>query len=297
MRLEQRVGRVDRIGQRHRVHVVHVVGSNTKEVLLLDRLTARVSLAQARVRATSPLCGRPEWTEESSARLVVCEDETPERASPPMAVPPVPLTRLEPQAFDESRRIALQREVAGASALRRRPAAGDGAHPRGDRRRTASLLCLTRRSALRTALRGGALIVFRTRMVDASGRSVSTRVDAVLCRRRPNGMATLNAEGAARVLMRSSSLAKWRRESIEAHQALTAMRARRAAAILARLEHRGDERQPGLFDRRVERAWSDWTRQQAASIAAAADRLAHAQSAAGVVVAAPEPALLLVVTR
>ena len=42
IRLEQRIGRVDRIGQGRRVHAVHVVGRDTTESYVLDRLAARV---------------------------------------------------------------------------------------------------------------------------------------------------------------------------------------------------------------------------------------------------------------
>jgi superfamily II DNA or RNA helicase len=55
MRLEQRIGRVDRIGQRRRVHAFHLVAAGTGEARLLDRLSVRVSRAGARVGAPNPL--------------------------------------------------------------------------------------------------------------------------------------------------------------------------------------------------------------------------------------------------
>ena len=41
MRLEQRIGRVDRIGQRRRVHVFQLVSTGTGETGLLERLSPR----------------------------------------------------------------------------------------------------------------------------------------------------------------------------------------------------------------------------------------------------------------
>ena len=54
MRLEQRIGRVDRIGQRRTVHAVHLIAGGTGETRLLDRLRARVASAQADLGAPDP---------------------------------------------------------------------------------------------------------------------------------------------------------------------------------------------------------------------------------------------------
>jgi len=55
MRLEQRIGRVDRIGQRRTVHAVHLIARDTSETRILERLRARVAQAQADVGAADPL--------------------------------------------------------------------------------------------------------------------------------------------------------------------------------------------------------------------------------------------------
>ena len=55
MRLEQRIGRVDRIGQTRRVHVVHLVARGTGESNILARLELRVSRAHHAVGAPNPL--------------------------------------------------------------------------------------------------------------------------------------------------------------------------------------------------------------------------------------------------
>ena len=57
MRLEQRIGRVDRIGQMRTVHAFHLVGSDTGELQLLDELRQRVAHARAEIGVPDPLDG------------------------------------------------------------------------------------------------------------------------------------------------------------------------------------------------------------------------------------------------
>ena len=57
MRLEQRIGRVDRIGQRRTVHAFHCVGGETGELKLLAGLRERIAHAQADIGAPDPLDG------------------------------------------------------------------------------------------------------------------------------------------------------------------------------------------------------------------------------------------------
>jgi hypothetical protein len=57
MRLEQRIGRVDRIGQRRAVHAFHLIGAGTGELGLLDELRARIARAQADISTPDPLDG------------------------------------------------------------------------------------------------------------------------------------------------------------------------------------------------------------------------------------------------
>jgi len=57
MRLEQRIGRVDRIGQTRTVHAFHLIGRDGGERLLLDNLRRRIADAQAAIGAADPLDG------------------------------------------------------------------------------------------------------------------------------------------------------------------------------------------------------------------------------------------------
>jgi superfamily II DNA or RNA helicase len=58
MRLEQRIGRVDRIGQLHTVHVINLLASGTAETDILDRLARRLDSARRDVGAVDEVLGR-----------------------------------------------------------------------------------------------------------------------------------------------------------------------------------------------------------------------------------------------
>ena len=70
MRLEQRIGRVDRIGQRRTVHAFHLIARSTGEARILSRLRARVAAARADLGAPDPLGGREE---QAIAQFAVAE--------------------------------------------------------------------------------------------------------------------------------------------------------------------------------------------------------------------------------
>jgi SNF2 family DNA or RNA helicase len=55
MRLEQRIGRVDRIGQRRTVHAFHLLAAGRGEARILARLQARLAVARAEFGAPDPL--------------------------------------------------------------------------------------------------------------------------------------------------------------------------------------------------------------------------------------------------
>jgi len=70
MRLEQRIGRVDRIGQQRTVHAFHLIATGTGEPRILQRLTQRIAAAQAEIGAPDPLGIDDEL---AIARLVIGE--------------------------------------------------------------------------------------------------------------------------------------------------------------------------------------------------------------------------------
>jgi SNF2 family DNA or RNA helicase len=72
MRLEQRIGRVDRIGQLRTVHAFHLIARGTGETRILSRLRARVAAAKADLGSPDPF---GDDAERAIARLVVAGDE------------------------------------------------------------------------------------------------------------------------------------------------------------------------------------------------------------------------------
>ena len=66
-RLEQRIGRVDRIGQPRVVHAIHFIARDTGESRVLDRLKARIARARQDIAAANPIDGE----ERAVARSVI----------------------------------------------------------------------------------------------------------------------------------------------------------------------------------------------------------------------------------
>jgi len=109
-RLEQRVGRVDRIGQRRRVHALHLIAAGTSEESTVARLLRRMERVDG-------VCGAMRagiTTEQEIARCVIGEEEP---AAPGDAgAGPLPaaltVTNLRDAAVLEARRAHLARMLA-----------------------------------------------------------------------------------------------------------------------------------------------------------------------------------------
>ena len=82
MRLEQRIGRVDRLGQSRRVHAVQLVARSTAEESLIVRLDQRTGRMEAALTAqdTSPLRGHAE-SEAARLRVAKMLVQTPAQSS------------------------------------------------------------------------------------------------------------------------------------------------------------------------------------------------------------------------
>jgi hypothetical protein len=300
MRLEQRIGRVDRIGQRRRVHAFQLVSAGTGETGLLERLTARVSHARARVGASGPFCGRPAWTEDASARFVVLNDEQPATDPPPeFTAPAVPLTRLTEEGRQESARIRWMRTIVSAD---RAHAGAQPSHGPSSPVRSASssfpLAARCRRARLRIALHGRTAAVWRSTLVDAGGRTVATRIIGALHADRrtphPDGRTPhANAEPFGDGAAPWAAYREWHDDSCRTHERMTGVRLRRAHAIAALHRHARGELQPGLFDRRTEHAWQDRADEQDAALTYAQDRIVQAEAALRLTATAPELILVL----
>ena len=110
-RIEQRIGRVDRIGQRRRVHAVHLVGAGTAEETTVARLLRRTQRAQGVVGAMRAGVG----TDEDVARCVIGEQGLVTADEP--GGPPLPsgliVANLRDEATVEATRASVARALAG----------------------------------------------------------------------------------------------------------------------------------------------------------------------------------------
>ncbi|HWF86217.1 MAG TPA: helicase-related protein, partial [Vicinamibacterales bacterium] len=116
MRLEQRIGRVDRIGQRRTVHAVHLIARDTGEPRILERLMARMARARADIGVPDPI-GCEE--ERAVAALIVgVATDAGEHAIAPDSEPPpgcvFPCLRRE--AISEAARLTHARALGGDTA-------------------------------------------------------------------------------------------------------------------------------------------------------------------------------------
>ena len=110
LRLEQRIGRVDRIGQTRRVHAIHLFHRETVEETVLARLERR------RLRAAIALNEPCAWSSETDiASAVFDQEEREPKPSPSL------LSLRVPHAEAEATRIAVQRAFKRA-AVHDRPA-------------------------------------------------------------------------------------------------------------------------------------------------------------------------------
>jgi superfamily II DNA or RNA helicase len=94
VRLEQRIGRVDRIGQRRTVHAIHLVAAGTRELDVLDRLKARVARARREMSVANPI----EDDERAIAGSVMSAGSDAARSAAIGSAPIAPDERSEPDA-------------------------------------------------------------------------------------------------------------------------------------------------------------------------------------------------------
>jgi superfamily II DNA or RNA helicase len=256
-RLEQRIGRVDRIGQKRRVHAFHLISSGTGEMRILDHLRAKLMRARADISAADPLgdtdcddqdatlveiAAGLERTNRLSSNVSHLPAEQPEFAA---------FGRLEPEAAMELQRLVTARRFSA------------GARP-SDLDTDDCLAVATRRRQLRAQLNGRSLAIVCAAITDEFGRLIARSVMPALATVQPCG-------APHRLKQHLSALAeaieihaariddgRWYREATTTHAAFVDARRRRDARILADLERRRPfPAQAGLFDRRALREVSD----------------------------------------
>jgi superfamily II DNA or RNA helicase len=226
MRLEQRIGRVDRIGQHRRVHVFHLIARGTSEMRVLHRLGTRLARAQADVGIQNPL-GNAQPIDGS--RLVT--------------------TQMESEAQREHQRLAeARRLMSTVSSARTLP----------DVERH-SLVTFSRRRSLRSKLGSDALVLFRSVLVDRGGRIIATHLTPVQLKLDRNATCSFNhLDTVGHSLTSDPALAAWLASSLAVHASFSTTRIARERSIAhTRDRLMFDELQPGLFDLRAEHAWAD----------------------------------------
>lgn len=173
MRLEQRIGRVDRIGQARAVHAINLLAAGTAEAGILARLSRRLDRARLSVGAVADVLGPAEdrvmdaWLGFDTSGADVCDDERPGQASPlPRAIRQ---PDLRAGAVEAAAQLARQRQLmrAACSSARRRSTRLRSAERRG------VLAAAVRRSRWRVADgREGLLVIFRRQLPASWGRRV-----------------------------------------------------------------------------------------------------------------------------
>lgn len=239
LRLEQRIGRVDRLGQARRVHALHLMARDTAEGEILARLAARLSQVRASVGAGREPLPAPA-VDEALVSTRTIEDGD--------AVAPLRPSNFRQIAEDEAGRIDRLRRLGAArlfAAPRITPPAVDSAPGRA---------WLTRRSGRRSTSRVALLCVFGARLADGRGHLAETFIVPV----RVDVASRLDAIGPAieRARVVATEHVRTRcAHTIASRAALIERLAARERAI-AEASAAGvaaELFQPGLFDRRAER--------------------------------------------
>jgi superfamily II DNA or RNA helicase len=231
LRLEQRIGRVDRLGQRRAVHAVHLVAGGTAEEHTVSRLLARMSRAnQALPEATA------DTDHDEIVNAVLDIDASEPRASVPSRVRPYRTgsTALTQRAGDEAARLIVARRMIETAA----PSSGDGrpfmATFRGSGRRHTW--------AVRLIVVDDLHQVRWTTVVGAGTTSATQPAGSQVWERVPDAVARLHAPAIAAVVENA------------AHTAAVALRREHDIARALEIERRSRVvLEPGLFDRRTER--------------------------------------------
>jgi len=229
LRLEQRIGRVDRLGQGRVVHAVHLIAGGTAEEHTVSRLLARMLRATDALPDAAPDADHDEIV---NAVLDVVAPE-PHRSPPSRGRPYLMRSRqLSEQSQSEAARLIVARRLSRAAA----PASGDArpfmAKFRGGRRHVwaVRLIFVDDLHQVRWTTTVGA----QTTAATQPAEEVWARIPDALVRLRQPEIATI-VENAANI---------------------AAVALRREHDIAAALDAEHNSRlalEPGLFDRRVER--------------------------------------------
>ncbi|HVB38614.1 MAG TPA: helicase-related protein, partial [Vicinamibacterales bacterium] len=315
-RLEQRIGRVDRIGQRGVVHALHLVARDTGEARVLARLAWKLERARDALGAiAADAVGLSE--RELLGAMVGRRDAPavlPEAVEAPVSTPPlVRQVSLRAEAEREAREVQTLRRIQAGAAPAARLQPEIIARHLAALDRSAPLIGVARRGALSRLTGGpGLLVVYRVRIVTDAGRAVEEALIPITCATGP-GTASRSPQ-VQRVLVEAllrqppAALARLVDERVAWHLDIVRAGCRPRLSLLAERERlmaahadamadlAGQLVQQGLFDRRAVRDAARQARERLHDRKSAAGRLA-AVEADGLLrlAAAPEPVLVLFV--
>jgi hypothetical protein len=285
MRLEQRIGRVDRIGQKRAVHVFNLIACETGERSLFERLARRVDAVRRDIGSANPLAAprRGDFVDRLSA---------PEGAVADLPAGAIPLVRLSAEAETELGRLAYARAVTrGRSEWPSARTASEG-----------PWLTRARSAAARAALGGRLLALTHVSCEDAVGRVVASHLVGFEVRVR-NGVdsrhllavsAMLRQLDAAWLQLAADRRSAWLREAAAVGAAFWRRRLARERAIAAGIVAAQDASfQPGLFDRRAGSAREEISQALSDRLAESSRRIALAERLGSVESAIGRPVLVL----
>jgi superfamily II DNA or RNA helicase len=243
MRLEQRIGRVDRIGQRRTVHVFHLIARDSRELEVLARLQSRVAAAHADVGGADPLGFGDDGLDGAQAGSSLQPSEHQE--CNPLESLPAGVTPWTPPLADHA--VTEARRARSARLLSK--ARDEPALARCD---LGPCLAAARLKTTRARLGSRTLMIWQATAEDGCGRRIGSTVVGITAD-------AWNADGLPAVRHYVEQVVRpWREAVTDLHRAFTDSRLARERAIGPERLDDGlgstDLLQPGLFDRRAERA-------------------------------------------
>jgi superfamily II DNA/RNA helicase len=283
-RLEQRIGRVDRIGQARAVHAITLVARDTAEDLVIANLARRLARVVATLGERDRLGAF--LTDARTARMVIAGAE--DDANTPPALPELPEAITRAPAVGEEARAAAERLAAAPASAKasagKRAASQSGRNTTPDHRSTtprlrqaasakasapkgyggqADLLVSTLRAS--SQLTSGFVVAVRCALRTGEGDVVASRVAILhvsrsIVKPRSRAAARAMAAKAASSVPEISSvipdLAAWLATATRIHERSIDGRLARESSLQSRPAAQAWV-QPGLFDRRALRAAED----------------------------------------
>jgi superfamily II DNA or RNA helicase len=319
MRLEQRIGRVDRLGQTRVVHVINLFARGTAEAAVLARLVTRLDNARRGVGHVNDPLGAINLApaeEDLASALLDIEEAVPaadsfnDRAAPNTGLesggtsPQTPVSGLQPTIWHPDLRAEAIAETGRLESLRR--LAWHAAIDHG-----ATFITTMQPGRVRLPIASPSLVwMVRVRLVDGNGQLIEHVIVPLLgpapCSpivRKPRTLRaivhTLLEAVRPSLFARALAIARQRLNDIaDRHEeAVQAVRARELS-LMRSIEAESHDReffQAGLFDRRAARDREAARGEQSRRLGAAAARVKQLEAAGGAAVA--EDAELMLVLQ